>query len=97
MEPETGIELLDLAESYCETDLKIKCVRLIRKGITIENVSLIYAAAILYKVPELEDLCFKFALAHITAVTQTPTFDSLEPRIYKNFIAKASVKGVFKR
>ncbi|CAG2163500.1 unnamed protein product [Oppiella nova] len=97
VEPETGIELLDLAESYCETDLKIKCVRLIRKGITIENVSLIYAAAIRYKVPELEDLCFKFALAHITAVIQTPTFDSLEPRIYKNFIAKASVKGVFKR
>ncbi|CAG2167817.1 unnamed protein product [Oppiella nova] len=97
VEPESGIELLDLAEKYCETDLKIKCVRLLRKGITIENVALIYSAAIHKKVTELEDLCFKFALAHITAVTQTPTFDSLEQRIYKNFIAKASVKGVFKR
>ncbi|CAG2177086.1 unnamed protein product [Oppiella nova] len=94
--PEAGIELLDLAESYCETDLKSKCVRLIRTGISVENVLTIYSAVLKYEIPELEDLCFIYALAHLTQVTQTKAFKDMDPRIFKAFIIKASKKGAFK-
>ncbi|CAG2174418.1 unnamed protein product, partial [Oppiella nova] len=90
--PEAGIELLDLAESYCETDLKSKCVRLIRTGISVENVLTIYSAVLKYEIPELEDLCFTYALTHLTQLTQTKAFKDMDPIIFKDFIIKASKK-----
>lgn len=45
---------------------------------------------------ELEDFCFKFALNHMTAVTQTEAFGNLDESVLKEFIRKAAIAGVFK-
>ena len=42
--------LLDLANSYCEQQLKRRCERIIRQGITVDNVAMLYATAIKYQV-----------------------------------------------
>ncbi|GIY98439.1 RCC1 and BTB domain-containing protein 1 [Caerostris extrusa] len=46
--PEDAIGLLDLANSYCEVQLKKHCECIIKHGITVENVAMLYAAAIKY-------------------------------------------------
>ena len=40
------VGLLDLANSYCEQQLKRRCERIIKQGITVENVAMLYATAI---------------------------------------------------
>lgn len=42
------IELLDLANAYCETDLKRHCINMVKQGITIDNVAFLYSTAIEY-------------------------------------------------
>ena len=46
LSPEDAIGLLDLANAYCEPELKKRCEGLIKKGITVENVAMLYATAI---------------------------------------------------
>lgn len=41
--------LLDLANSYCEPILKRHCEQIIRHGISVSNVAMLYAAAIKYE------------------------------------------------
>lgn len=41
--------LLDLANSYCELQLKKLCEKIIKEGITIENAAMLMAAAIKYE------------------------------------------------
>ena len=50
--PEDAIGLLDLANSYCEQQLKRRCERIIRQGITVDNVAMLYATAIKYQVTQ---------------------------------------------
>ncbi|XP_012252206.2 RCC1 and BTB domain-containing protein 1-like isoform X2 [Athalia rosae] len=45
---ENALELLDLADAYCETQLKRRCVQLIKRGITVENAAFLYSTAIEY-------------------------------------------------
>jgi len=94
--PEDAIGLLDLANSYCEGQLKRRCERIIRQGITVDNVAMLYATAIKYQAKELEDFCFKFSLNHMTAVTQTTAFAKLDESTLKDFISKAAKNGAFK-
>jgi len=94
--PEDAIGLLDLANSYCEQQLKRRCERIIRQGITVHNVAMLYATAIKYQAQELEDFCFKFSLNHMTAVTQTEAFAKLDEGTVKDFITKAAQNGAFK-
>lgn len=41
-------ELLDLANAYCESNLKKHCIRMIKQGITVSNVAYLYSIAIEY-------------------------------------------------
>lgn len=41
-------ELLDLANAYFETQLKRRCVQMIKQGITVSNVAFLYSTAIEY-------------------------------------------------
>lgn len=41
--------LLDLANSYCEKQLKKLCERIIKEGITEDNAAMLMAAAIKYE------------------------------------------------
>lgn len=44
----TTIDLLKLANYYCETRLRNECETLIKQSITIDNASRLYASAISY-------------------------------------------------
>ena len=96
LKPEEAIGLLDLANAYCELILKKLCEQIIKKGMTTDNVAMLYAAAIKFEAKELEDFCFRFALNHMTAVTQTEAFSQLEECILKEFIRKAALSGAFR-
>ncbi|GFO40077.1 rcc1 and BTB domain-containing protein 1 [Plakobranchus ocellatus] len=96
LEPEDAIGLLDLSNAYCEDILKLKCEAIIRQGISVENVAMLYAAAIKFGAQQLEEFCFRFALNHMTAVTQTEAFHKLDDQVLKDFIVKASLAGAFK-
>lgn len=94
--PEDAIGLLELAHSYCEDQLKRLCERIIKNGILVENVAMLYAAAITFNAKDLEDFCFRFAMNHLTAVVQTEAFHRLDEAAIKSFISKAAVYGAFK-
>ncbi|XP_037292041.2 RCC1 and BTB domain-containing protein 1-like isoform X1 [Rhipicephalus microplus] len=94
--PEDAIGLLDLANSYCEAQLKRHCERIIMHGVLVENVAMLYAAAIKFEAKDLEEFCFRFAMNHLTAVVQTDAFHKLEESAVKSFITKAAVYGAFK-
>jgi hypothetical protein len=42
------VELLDLANAYCETDLKRHCINMVKQGVTVGNVAFLYSTAIEY-------------------------------------------------
>ncbi|KAI4497020.1 hypothetical protein M0802_007766 [Mischocyttarus mexicanus] len=94
--PENALELLNLANVYCEVQLKRRCVQIIKRGITVLNVAFLYSTAIEYNTEELEEFCFKFALNHMTAVIQTPDFAKLDETTVKTFVVKAAKSGAFK-
>ncbi|XP_063224238.1 RCC1 and BTB domain-containing protein 1-like isoform X3 [Bacillus rossius redtenbacheri] len=94
--PEKALELLDLANAYCETHLKKTCEEIIKHGISIDNVAMLYATAITYQAKELEEFCFRYSLNHMTGIVQTESFALLDEQILKDFIVKAARSGVFK-
>jgi RCC1 and BTB domain-containing protein len=59
IDAEDAIGLLDLANCYCELGLKEKCAAIIRKGITVDNAAVLYAAALRFEVHDLEEFCFQ--------------------------------------
>ena len=62
----------------------------------MDNVALLFATAIRFNANDLEEYCFRFALNHMTAVTQTDGFNELDDKSVKDFIARAAKEGVFK-
>ncbi|XP_005095208.2 RCC1 and BTB domain-containing protein 1 [Aplysia californica] len=96
LQPDEAIGLLDLSNAYCESQLKLKCEAIIRQGIGVDNVAMLYAAAIKFGAQQLEEFCFRFCLAHMTAVTQTEAFIDLDEAVVKDFIRKAGQSGAFR-
>ncbi|XP_031564705.1 RCC1 and BTB domain-containing protein 1-like [Actinia tenebrosa] len=94
--PEDAIGLLDLANSYCEDQLKKLCERIIKEGITVDNAAMLMAAAIKYEAKKLEEFCFQFCVNHLTAVSQTDAFAHLDEATLKGFVQKAGQRGAFK-
>lgn len=94
--PEDAIGLLDLANAYCEPQLKRLSEKIIKNGITIQNAIILLAAARKYDASDLEEFCFKFCVNHMTAITQTDAFQKLDESTLKDFILKASIWGAFK-
>ncbi|VDK51388.1 unnamed protein product [Anisakis simplex] len=56
---EDAVGLLDLANCYCENELKQRCTEFIKKGISIENAATFYASALRFEVKDLEEFCFQ--------------------------------------
>ncbi|KYM89097.1 RCC1 and BTB domain-containing protein 1 [Atta colombica] len=92
---ENTLELLALANAYCENNLKKYCIQMIKQRIMISNAAFLYSITFKYKEEELEELCFKFAMNHLTAVTQTENFANLDHNVMKTLIIKASKVGSF--
>ncbi|GAB1867665.1 RCC1 and BTB domain-containing protein 1-like isoform X1 [Camponotus japonicus] len=94
---EETFELLKLCDEYNETDLKRKCIQIIKKSTNVSNVALYYTKAIKCNAKDLEEFCFQFALCHMTDVVQSETFAELnENMILFDFIIKAAKAGAYK-
>ncbi len=73
-----------------------RCELIIKEGIIVENVAMLYATAIKFSASELEEFCFKFCLNHMTAVVRTDAFKSLDEETVKEFIVKAAKNNAFR-
>ncbi|CAG2106992.1 unnamed protein product [Medioppia subpectinata] len=91
--PDIAVELLGLADTYAETDLKRKCTRLLRNNITVENVSLIYESALKHSVLELHEICFNYAVKHFEEVSKTKAFNDLDINIRIQFLCKLTANA----
>ena len=85
---EEVIDLLDLANSYLEEELKLKCVKLLENRITVENVCTLYSASVKFNCPELEDNCFEFAIKKLNDIRNTEAFEQMNGEYCKRLFAK---------
>ncbi|EFN71675.1 RCC1 and BTB domain-containing protein 1 [Camponotus floridanus] len=74
---ENTLELMELAEMYCKTNLKKDCSQIIKQTITVSNVGFFYNKAIEYNAKELEEFCFQFASRHMTDDTLSEDYNKL--------------------
>ncbi|OQV12481.1 RCC1 and BTB domain-containing protein 1 [Hypsibius exemplaris] len=93
---EDALQLLELANAYCEENLTKDCTRLIKQGINHENSAFIYDYALRFEAKDLEEYCYRYMLNHMTDITQSEGFMKLDESTIKAFIFKASQTGIFK-
>jgi hypothetical protein len=82
------LDLLILANDYKEEKLKQKCLDIITKSITIENVCTLYCFSIRNKWNELENQCFEFAFNSLREVKKTEAFRRMDENTFKTFKIK---------
>ena len=63
---------------------------------TDERLSVVQRRRVCCLLQGLEEFCFRFALNHLTAVTQTEAFSKLDGCVMKEFIRKAASSGAFR-
>ncbi|KMQ90699.1 rcc1 and btb domain-containing protein 1 [Lasius niger] len=93
---EKVLELMKLADEYCETNLKRECGRIIKQAITVSNVAFFYNKAIECNAKEIEEFCFHFTLCHMTEVVQLDEFNNLDKSIMIEFIQRAAKENAFR-
>jgi RCC1 and BTB domain-containing protein len=93
---EDAIELYDLANSYCEEDLKQKCAEIIKNEISVANAFTLYSSAVKYNSQELENFCLKFAANNLNEVCMTDAFDRIDSDLCKRFMKNTAKLRAFK-
>jgi RCC1 and BTB domain-containing protein len=89
IKPEEAIDLLDLANSYLEEELKEKCVNLIKNELNVENFCVIYSAAVKYESKELENFCIEFASNNLNNICKSDGFKQMD----KNSMCKLFIRS----
>jgi RCC1 and BTB domain-containing protein len=93
---EEAVDLLKLANYYCETKLRNQCEILIKQSIKIQNAARLYSSARLYNAKELEEFSFQYMLHHLTAVVQSDAFQELDGDVIKHLIINLAENSAFK-
>ncbi|GAB1865176.1 RCC1 and BTB domain-containing protein 1 [Camponotus japonicus] len=93
---ENALELMELADMYCETNLIKDCSQIVEKAISVSNVAFFYNKAIECNAKELEEFCFQFALRHMTDVILSEDYIKLDINIKNNFMRRAAKENAFK-
>ncbi len=88
IETERVMDLLILAIDYKEEELKQKCLDIITKSITMENVCNLYCYSIRKNLNELENRCFEFAFNKLKKVTKTEAFKRMNENFAESFKIK---------
>ncbi len=88
IETEKVIDLLILANDYKEEELEQKCLDIITKSITLENVCSLYCFSIRKGLDELENHCFEFAFNNLKEVMKTERFQKMDENSAKSFKIK---------
>ncbi|XP_031850186.2 RCC1 and BTB domain-containing protein 1-like isoform X1 [Nomia melanderi] len=95
---ETGVlELLELANRYCDIQLQKRCIQIIKESITVFNVPVLYSIAKQYNFPELEEYCLKYAIDHMAVLIQASRFSELREDMMKTFLIKAAEASTSKK
>ncbi|GMR31061.1 hypothetical protein PMAYCL1PPCAC_01256, partial [Pristionchus mayeri] len=97
VEPEQALGLLELANCYCEMELKARCAALVERTTSVDNAAALFAAALRHDCPTLEEHAFHFCLMHMTSVTLSDAFTRMEPQAVCCLMQRAAKAGVFKR
>ncbi|KMQ85488.1 rcc1 and btb domain-containing protein 1 [Lasius niger] len=90
------LELMKLADEYCETNLKRECGQRIKQAITSSNVAFFYGKAIGCNAKDIEEFCFQFALCHMKDVVLSEEYIKLDTSIKDNFMRRAAQENIFK-
>ncbi|XP_072763679.1 RCC1 and BTB domain-containing protein 1-like isoform X2 [Anoplolepis gracilipes] len=93
---ENALDLMKLADKYCEASLKKDCGQIIKKAITALNVAFFYNKAIECNAKELEEFCFHFALCNMKAVVLSEDYIKLDMNTKDNFMRRAAEHNIFK-
>ncbi|CAL1678627.1 unnamed protein product [Lasius platythorax] len=93
---EKVLELMKLADEYCETNLKRECGRIIEQTITTSNVIFFYNKAIECNAKELEEFCFQFAVCHMKDVVLSEEYIKLDTSIKDIFMRRAAHENAFR-
>ena len=64
------------------------------RGYTVPPIHVFHSFPL--SLQELQDFCFRFAMNHMTAITQTEAFTNLDENVLKSFIVRAAQNGAFK-
>ncbi|GMT31657.1 hypothetical protein PFISCL1PPCAC_22954 [Pristionchus fissidentatus] len=113
VEPEQALGLLELANCYCEMELKARCAALVERTTSVDNAAALFAAALRHDCPSLEEhsfhLCETISLSiiqsiiafscmmHMTSVTLSDAFSRMDIDAVKCLVTRAAKEGVFKR
>ncbi|XP_065336572.1 RCC1 and BTB domain-containing protein 1-like [Cloeon dipterum] len=97
LQPDMALELFALAHFYQMPDLQKECMKIIKRGLTVENAALIYDRAILLAAEELKEFVLKFCMEHMNAVVNSDGFKLLKDDVVKDFVLRAAQQGAFKK
>lgn len=93
---EHSIELLDIANSYLENDLKSKTSKLIADHLDCSYFPTIYSAAIKFNSIQLEEDCIEFAKNHKKELlSDFSNFESIELPLISQLLRKLALNGAF--
>ncbi|XP_065346580.1 RCC1 and BTB domain-containing protein 1-like [Cloeon dipterum] len=96
-QPDLALEIFSLAHFYLMTDLQKECLKIIKRGLTVENAASIYDKAIQLATEEVKEFVFSFCLENMTAVVNSDGFKLLKDDVMRDFILRAAQQGVFKK
>ncbi|XP_065336894.1 RCC1 and BTB domain-containing protein 1-like [Cloeon dipterum] len=97
LQPDLSLELFALAHFYQMTDLQNECLKIIKRGVTVENAASIYDKAVLIAAEELKEFVLKFCMEHMTAVVNSDGFKLLKDDVARDFFLHAAQQGAFKK
>ncbi|CAB3378358.1 Hypothetical predicted protein [Cloeon dipterum] len=80
--PELAIEVYALAHFYLVTDLMDECEKILKSGLTVQNVAAIFEKAILLEAQNLRELCFKFCSDNLVDVVENLESEDIKSEIY---------------
>jgi RCC1 and BTB domain-containing protein len=89
-------EILDLANSYFEEELKQKCIHFIINGISVENACDMYSIAVKYESQELENYCLEFASNKWNEIIVSDGYQNMDKTLLMKFMTKAANMKLFK-
>ncbi|KAH9501224.1 RCC1 and BTB domain-containing protein 1 [Dermatophagoides farinae] len=87
---QTLIELLDLANCYLDTDLKQKCINMMRHNLCITNCCDYYQLAIRYQLVDFEKEIIIFAYNNIFEICRSNGFKSMSGDLCKSLLVAIS-------
>ncbi|XP_065335138.1 RCC1 and BTB domain-containing protein 1-like [Cloeon dipterum] len=97
LQPDMALELFALAHFYQMTDLQKECLKIIKRGVTVDNAASVYDKAILLASEELKEFVLKFCMANLTAVVNSDGFKLLKDDVVRDLFLHAAQQGAFKK